>query len=320
MKLSVIIPVYNVEKYIEECLVSLAKSTCEDVEFLVVNDGTKDNSMALVQRFVEADARFRILEKKNGGLSDARNAGVLASQGKYLFFLDSDDWVMDGMLEEVLQVLNEKEPDMLVFDMMFEWENSNQKKLVKGFIENSDSVKGLLRATPSACNKIMKRELAEKYPFPVGMYYEDLATVPMMYTEAKRVIYVDKPYYRYRQREGSIIYTFSEKNLDVFKCFDRILNHYNNQKLFEDYHDELECMLIEHLMLYGNRRFIHSQKPDEYLNKSKNYLNKWFKNWKKNPYFSMMSLNDRLFISVASTGNAGLLKILLKIKGILRGA
>lgn len=320
MKLSVIIPIYNVEKYIEECLNSLLQSKEECVEFILVDDGSTDSSVAIAKEIMSKDSRFKLFHKTNGGLSDARNYGVSRCTGDYVFYLDSDDTIAQGMLEEVCQTLDNEHPDLLVFDMLFVWENTEQTKRVLGMNPNEkDRKKSLLLSTPSACNKIIRRELAEAYPFPYGMYYEDLATIPMLYTEVSKVIYIDKPYYHYRQREGSIIYTFNEKTLDVFKCFDRIFHHYQDCSQFDACRNELEYLAIEHLMLYANRRFINSSEADKYLALSKKYMNEWFKNWKKNHYMRLMSLNDRMFIQVASTGNAVLLKAMLKIKHIMKG-
>lgn len=320
MKLSVIIPVYNVENYIQECLDSLLKQQLEEVEVILVDDGSIDNSISLAKEKIQNQPHFQIIHKKNGGLSDARNYGVQKSCGEYLFFLDSDDTIAEGTLKDIVQALKQENPDLLVFDMLFEWENSDQKKVVPGYLaEQKDTVKALLRATPSACNKIFKREFILEHPFPYGMFYEDLATVPMIYTELGKVVYLNQPYYRYRQREGSIIYTFNKKTLDVFTCFDRILNHYQISGTLPAYREELEFLLIEHLMLYANRRFINSTEAKQYLKMANDYINHWFKDWKKNIYLKQMSKNDQLFIRIASFNNAKLLRGMIQLKQRLKG-
>ncbi len=320
MKLSVIIPIYNVEKYIEDCLRSCLLQKAEDVEFILVDDGSKDRSVAIAERLVQEDSRFKILHKSNGGLSDARNYGVSHCSGEYVFFLDSDDTIEEEMIESVLKELDQHHPDLLVFDMLFVWDGSSQRKVVPGRIQTiQDPVRSFLRATPSACNKIIKRTLALDFPFPYGMFYEDLATIPMIVAAAKEIRYVDRTFYHYRQREGSIIYTFNQKTLDVFKCFERIFQYYRKQGLFEMYHDELEAMAIEHLMLYANRRFVHAKEGNDYLKRSKETMERWFPGWKKNSCQKQFSFNDRMFIQIAATGNIALLKGLLALKQRMKG-
>ena len=165
----------------------------------------------------------------------------------------------------------------------------------------------------------MKKELAEKFPFPYGLFYEDLATIPMIVASAEKISYVEKSYYHYRQREGSIIYTFSSKTLDVFKGFDRVFHFYEEKGIFETYYEELEAMAIEHLMLYANRRFVHADQCGEYLKKSRDRMQSWFPNWKKNRKLKQMSLNDRMFVLIAATANVRLLKGLLALKQKARG-
>ena len=132
MKLSVIVPVYNVEKYIAACLDSLLAQPSEEIEFIIIDDGSQDQSIAIAKQYVQRDSRFKIFHKRNGGLSDARNFGVSRCTGEYVFFLDSDDTIEDDMIAEVITTLDREKPDLLVFDMLFVWENSDQRKVVPG--------------------------------------------------------------------------------------------------------------------------------------------------------------------------------------------
>ena len=117
MKVSVIVPVYNVEKYIEKCLLSIQNQTFTDFECLVINDGTKDKSIEVAKKVVGNDPRFRFFDKENGGLSDARNFGIEKASGEYLCFIDSDDYIHEELLELTYMMGKEYDSDIVCFDM-----------------------------------------------------------------------------------------------------------------------------------------------------------------------------------------------------------
>ncbi len=319
MKLSVIIPIYKVEAYLEECLSSCRKQKTAETEFLLIDDGSPDNSAVIAKRYEAEDSRFHYFYKQNGGLSDARNFGVSKAKGDYIFFLDSDDLITDEALETIEEKLHQ-EPDCVVFDVLFFWDSSPQKKLVKGMsMEGSDNTEKMLLATPSACNKIFRKEIIQRHPFPVGKLYEDLATVPMMLPEAGKVIYVNEALYLYRQREGSIIYTFDKRVLDIFDDLEGVYAYYKENGLWDRYKNVLEYFSIEHLLLYANRRFYRSEKPQEYFVRSRAFIDAYFPDALRNPmYRKNFSLNDKLFVQLSYRKQYSLLKLLLNLKGALR--
>lgn len=318
MKLSVIIPIYNVEAYLPACLDCLVKHPCQDMEFILVNDGSLDNSDKIMQEFARKDARFVLLFKENGGLSDARNYALPYAKGKYLFFLDSDDLIREDAIDLILKAIEQEQSDLIVFDMEFFWEDSSQRKRIPGMVKESDqSVKNLLLATPSACNKVFKKEFIANNPFPKGMFYEDLASIPMNYPLLKKITYIEEALYLYRQRSGSIIYTFNDKALDIFECFRRILTFYKQHGYFQQYAEELEFLMIEHILLYANRRFLHSKQATNYIHQSYQFYKQYFHHYKKNKYYSLLSHNDRVFIQLA-TSNVTLLKVVVALKQWLK--
>lgn len=316
MKLSIIVPIYNVEDYLKDCLDSIVRNIVPDVEVILIDDGSKDGSKNICEFFCEKYDFFSYYYKENGGLSDARNCGLKYAKAKYVFFLDSDDLMEDNSLQEIVDKLDDC--DALVFDMKFKWFETLQTMNLKGFDNRyKDNVKSFLLSSPSACNKIIKKDILEKFLFPKNMYYEDLATIPKIYPFLKSVVYIEKPFYIYRQRKGSIIYTFSPKILDIFKVLDGIFEYYKENNLFETYYEELEYLCIESLMLQSNRRFLHYEK-ENYLKLSKEYIKKHFKNWKNNKYYKKMNFNDRLFIYVSSFANKKLLNSIIKIKNVIK--
>ena len=126
-KFSVIVPVYNVEKYISKCLKSVKAQTLTDFECLIIDDGTKDNSIEKAIEVIGDDERFKIYHKVNGGLSDARNYGIDKATGEYLFFLDSDDYIDDTLLEDTYNMAKKYDSDIVCFDMMYVYDNGEEK-------------------------------------------------------------------------------------------------------------------------------------------------------------------------------------------------
>ena len=172
---SVIIPIYNVEAYIEECLVSVLKQTLKDIEIICVNDGTPDNSMDIVKKYAENDDRIVIVNKENGGLSSARNAGLKVATGEYVYFLDSDDYILENTLEKLCSVAKKNNLDSIFFDADSFFENEELQETKKSYVEyyhrdNAciDVLPGgeFLRAMseggnwrPSACLQMNRRDL-----------------------------------------------------------------------------------------------------------------------------------------------------------------
>lgn len=221
VKVSVIIPIYNVQEYIEECLVSAMRQTLQDIEIICVNDGTKDNSMDIVYKLAEEDERIIIIEKENGGLSSARNAGLEKASGEYVYFLDSDDYIAENMLEYLYAECVQGDLDNIYFDAESFFENKELEKQYKQYkdyyrrpsmfneivsgpqlfadMEN----KGFFR--PSACLQMPKRDLLLKHHifFYDGIVHEDNLFSLLVIFSAQRVKHVATPFYKRRVRTES---------------------------------------------------------------------------------------------------------------------
>ena len=173
-KVSIIVPIYNVEKYLEKCLESLVNQTLDDIQIILVNDGTKDNSGEIAKQYQEKHPNKIIyLEKENGGLSDARNYGIPYATGEYVAFLDSDDYVELNLYEEMYNLAQKEKSDMVECD--FIWEYPNESKRDTGLIYE-DRKEMLEKVRVVAWNKLIKREILEKHQirFPKGYRYEDV--------------------------------------------------------------------------------------------------------------------------------------------------
>ncbi|MBP3502945.1 MAG: glycosyltransferase [Clostridia bacterium] len=284
-KVSVIVPVYNVEKYLIKSLDSLVNQTLEDIEIIVVNDGSTDNSKKIIEVYKEKyQDKIKYLEKPNGGLSDARNFGIPYATGEYIAFLDSDDYVELDTYEKMYNKAKEENADMVECD--FIWEYPNKSKIDNGIIYNGKK-EMLIYARVVAWNKLIKRTLLEKYKieFPKGLRYEDVEFFYKMVLYYNKVSFVKEPLIHYIQRESSISKVQNEKTKEIFEVLDNVIKYYKNKNLYNEYKDELEYTYTRLLLCSSLFRMVKikdKKVKKELLNTTWTNLNEKFPNWKKN--------------------------------------
>ena len=237
-KFSIIIPVYNVEKYIDDCLKSIMNQTYKDYEVIVVNDGTKDNSMEIVKKY-----NVKVIEQKNKGLSAARNTGVKVAKGDYLIFLDSDDSWNKDLLKELSKSI-ENNPDIVRFQIQETYEDSDK---VKPFneqpFENKNGVEAFNIITnyhfiENAWCYAIKREYYKenKFSFKVGTIHEDYGLTPLMIIKANKVNSIEYIGYNYLQRQGSIMSSTAYEKIqkrvgDMYDHYLYLIEEINKTKL-----------------------------------------------------------------------------------------
>lgn len=243
--ISIIVPVYNVERYLKRCVKSLINQTYKDIEIILVDDGATDNSGIICDEFGKADKRIRVIHKKNGGLSDARNVGISASCGKYILLVDSDDYVEYTMCEELIKVAEETDADLVSFrekkvdeESGVVVENALKEtktvKVMSGYEAGENYLYGKC-IQHSAWSKLYKRKLFDRVLFPVGMLAEDYATTYLYVFYSDKVAYYDRKLYFYGIRANSIMSQRSMKlTIDVYKTACKVhefeLEHYPNEK------------------------------------------------------------------------------------------
>lgn len=306
MKLSVIVPIYNVEKYIKQCLDSLQAQTFLDFEVLLVNDGSKDNSAMIAQQYVDQfPERFQLLNKQNGGLSDARNYAIPYARGNYIAFLDSDDFVEPTFYEKMVQCMDQGH-DVVVCDIEYWYEDEKRRFLMSGLShwKSSNIQKKALLSPMFAWNKIYDRKFFQEINlrYPIGTWYEDIPVTTFIFAKANSIGYVKEALVHYRQREGSIMSELGNRRLfEIFAVMEEVRNHFKKENLFEQYYSEIEYLHIEHLRLYGMFRFIRSHMEQEALNLANDIMEREFSHWRDNCYLSNLSFKNRLFLKFFST-------------------
>jgi len=234
--ISVIVPVYNVERYLEECLNSIQHQTYTDIEVILVNDGSTDHSKMICERYCEEDSRFHLLNQENQGQSVARNVGVIASKGEYIAFVDSDDILQRNYLEKLMQYMTEDvdivESNFTVSKKEFLFEKSKETTIL--FEGNSQEAVKIFPNHVLSVNpvtKLYRREIVEAVPYPEGLIYEDIYCGIGMLKYIRKIIKIDYVGYYYRQHQASTMHQdFSPKKLDVFTVCDKLVELYTDRE------------------------------------------------------------------------------------------
>lgn len=274
MKFSIIIPVYNVEKYIDRCLKSIVNQSYKNYEVIIVNDGTKDNSVKIIEKYTKKYDNFTLYNKQNGGLSDARNYGLKYIKGDYLLFIDSDDYINKDLLNELNNLLKEKEYDLVKFKIKLVDDNGN-------FIRNE---KGLEYSREISLNDIFNEEFCEpawtycynvkfwkdnNFKYIKGKIHEDFGLTPEIIMRANSFYYLNYYGYNYVQRENSIMTTKSvekdiKKAYDMLEQFDRLISiDYENKNYIDTYKSFLANAVI------SKSRTLDGKVKKEYINELK---------------------------------------------------
>lgn len=307
MRFSIIIPVYNVEMYISKCIESVKEQTLTDFECLIIDDGTKDKSIEKAIEVIGNDERFKVYHKANGGLSDARNYGIDKATGEYLFFLDSDDYIGNTLLEDTYNMAKKCDSDIVCFDMMYVYDNVEEKISSGADFEckSYKDDKSVIFINNSSNNKIYRRSFMSDKRFIKGMWYEDLAVIPVWLSKANNVSHVGKPLYYYLQREGSISHSADPRIFDIYKALNIIK---------EELHTDLTDLYLDNCLIMTTLRIRDIEDKDmriDFYYKHVDYLDndcpKWYDAIKNKDYnikqkivffllkHRMIKLLDRLY-------------------------
>ncbi len=225
MKVSVIVPVYNVENYLAKCLDSLVNQTLQEIEIVVVNDGSTDNSQVVINEFQQKfPLLIKAFQKQNGGLSDARNYGLDHATGDFIGFVDSDDYVSAKMFEEMYNLAIKHHAEMVICNLQKVDEHGNITQKLTQIPHLSEKI--VLREHFSifsdlsyfACNKLFKKDLFESRKFKKGVHFEDIQLIPQLLLQCKVVAQTQNYHYNYLERSDSITKTHTERGLDILKA------------------------------------------------------------------------------------------------------
>lgn len=255
--ISVIVPIYNVEKYLARCVDSIVNQTYKNLEIILVDDGSPDRCPQMCDDYAEKDSRIKVVHKKNGGLSDARNAGMAVATGKYISFIDSDDYVSDDFFECLLDVMNKENSDIAECSVVKFYEDNRFDEFsddlsVKTY-DTQDAMSALIAENPfhqHVWNKLYKTELVKDIPYAVGKLNEDEFWTYQVFGRANKVSKLNKTMYYYFQRNSSIMGVgYNIRRLDALE------GKANRQKYIENNFPELSTQAK--IDLYGSCMFAY---------------------------------------------------------------
>lgn len=228
-KVCVIVPVYNVEKYLRKCLDSLVNQTLKDIEIIIVNDGSTDGSQEIIEEFQQKyPSKIKSFYKENGGLSDARNFGLDHVAAEFIGFVDSDDWVSENMFEEMYNLGHQNAAEMVICNLQKVDESGKVSQKLRQIpnMPEKFSLKNNLSVFSDlsyfACNKLFCVDLFEEKRFKKGIHFEDIDLIPQLLLECKTITQTQNYHYHYLERTDSITKTHTEKGLDILKAVENV--------------------------------------------------------------------------------------------------
>ena len=255
--ISVIVPIYNVEKYLARCVDSIVNQTYKNLEIILVDDGSPDRCPQMCDDYAKKDSRIKVVHKKNGGLSDARNAGMAVATGEYISFIDSDDYVSDDFFECLLDVMNKENSDIAECSVVKFYEDNRFDEFsddlsVKTY-DTQDAMSALIAENPfhqHVWNKLYKTELVKDIPYAVGKLNEDEFWTYQVFGRANKVSKLNKTMYYYFQRNSSIMGVgYNIRRLDALE------GKANRQKYIENNFPDLSTQAK--IDLYGSCMFAY---------------------------------------------------------------
>jgi len=298
-KVSVIVPCYNSENYLNKCVDSILKQTLLDIEIILVNDGSSDNTLSIMKEYEKKFNNIIIVDlKKNKGLGNARNKGLKKATGEYISFVDSDDYIDKEMLEELYSKALEDGSDIVECDFLWEYPDKVKSDIGKNYKPGKQM---LIDVRVMACNKLYKHDFLNKIKpeFAVGLRYEDILFTYQYTPYVEKVSFVRKPFYHYVQRSTSLANHQTKKVSDIYEVLNQVLIYYKKKKIYNKYKEELEYLYVRYLLGSSYKRaskIKNKEDRNEVLTIGWNILNKTFPNYKKNKYLKQKSKKNLFFL------------------------
>lgn len=325
-KISVVIPVYNVEKYLPQCIDSVLSQSFEDYEVILVNDGSTDGSLAIAQQYERANKKVKVISQENKGLGGARNTGIQHASGEFICFIDSDDTIYPDTLATAAEAIDRLSCDIAIFDIEYVDENGTTLSIQQGMDENLESFdlvnhQSLLFCPPSACNKLFRRALFtdNKILFPARVWFEDIRTITKLYPHAAKICYIPKPLYRYLQRADSIMHSAKvSRNAEIMEALSDVVTYYREQGYYDTYCRELEFLVIENVYVLASFRVLKQDPKHPLLGEFQSFLEQYAPNHTSNPYLTRLGRKNQLIYRLLLKKRYGLLRLMSRLQALLR--
>lgn len=322
-QISVIVPIYNVEKYLDKCLNSLKNQNFESYEVIMVDDGATDNSRSIAEYYETNYGNiFTLVSQTNKGLSEARNTGMRYATGEYICFVDSDDYVEETYLQELYKCIKEHNADLIFCAFRSVDEEGNmirevfEKQYDSQTIYTLEKRKDLLLTQNAAWNKLYKRQIIidNELWFTPGVWYEDLRFVKKYMLFASRFVYCDTILYNYLIRKGSIMNSMgSSRNIEIISAIDEIIDFYKERKLLQMFHEEIEFLAIDHMYISTLVRLIRAKERAQLEIIKKSFV-EHFPKYKKNKYIKRLEKGRKLILFMLDMRLYGMIRMVFGMK------
>ena len=324
--LSIIIPVYSVEKYLRKCLDSVIDPSLGNYEIICVNDGSTDSSPQILEEYRARHPQLmRVITTPNSGPGAASNTGIASAEGEFITFLDSDDSYAPHALPELLAECRH-EYDISIFDFSCISESGRLLSTIHGCNREEGSFTleeypQLLFEMPSRANKIFKRSLFTDHQifFPTHVWFEDYRTTPKLYIHAEKIRYIRKVWYNYLQQSSSITHgKNAEKNLEIIAASEDLLTYYREAGLFDKYRSELEYTVYYNELLTSTDRVNLIDRNSPVQEKLLAWFLENFPNYRENPYFSTMSRQYKMLHTLIEHRQYLALNLMLRANNVIK--
>lgn len=324
MIISMIVPVFNVEQYLPRCVEAILKNDTTDCELILVDDGSKDGSGPLCDRYAAAHpGLIRVIHQKNAGPGAARNAGMAAAKGEWFLFVDSDDRLAPNALSRLREVIAAGDADVISFQFYKEsidgktWEewSGPQPKQARFSLKEEP---GFLLTQPSCWLRLWNRSVFEnnRISFPNVVWYEDVRTVTKLLAKAKRIVNLEDHLYYYLDRPGSIMNSSQlPRNRDILPAFTDILDWFEEEGLTKTFYDELCALTVQHVLLAASVRVARIDPKSEILDEFARFTMERFPDWKDNPYNKALPRLKRVALWLVAHRRFRLIRTLFNLKG-----
>ena len=311
IKISIIIPVYNAEKYLKKCIDSVINQNVESKEIILVNDGSIDNSQEIIDEYVaKYPDMIKAIKQENAGQAVARNVGIENASGEFLAFLDSDDYLEENSYQLALNKAECDDLDIVCFDY-YEIINGKKEEKQHYFLNTDDVVRKYIVSETSPCNRIVKRKIFSdnNVRFLENKIYEDLATIPTLAKYTKKIGYIPDRVYDYVIRENSTMRytTYNSKIEDIFYAVEKLYNDFKGT----EYMEELEHIDIEYLLHAASLRFFSYKEGIGNIDKVVSVMKDKFPKWRKNKYYKMQSIKYKIICELFYHKKFGILSSIL---------
>ena len=291
--ISVIVPIYNVEKYLPKCVDSILNQTYKNLEIILVDDGSPDNSGKICDEYAKRDNRIKVIHKKNGGVSSARNIGLENITGEYIGFVDPDDYINKNMYEDMLYVIKNNNVDIVICNMIKVYDETkkinslNTSKELLFVSSGNEKFNNLYNENSMlnsvVWNKLYKKRIFEKLTFPDGKIHEDEYIMHYLLDRANAIAYIKGAYYYYVQHNNSIMSTYSIKRLDSVYALENRMNFFKEYNMKSCEIKTMYSLCMNCIYNYIN---LNSKLYLEEKIKLKTRINEYYRILKKSKYLT----------------------------------